>query len=337
MIERRIMEVCGTHTMSVYRHGLKKLLPEGFCLISGPGCPVCVTPAALLARALALSRRPGFIITSFGDMLRVPLHGDSLLKARDEGADVRLVLSPLEALEIAAREQAREVVFLAVGFETTAPLAAATLQMAMERGIKNFSVLNVHRTMPEALRAVLTDSPRIDGLLLPGHVSAVTGADYFGFVPRELAKPAVVAGFEPGEIMVALKLLIAQLDKGECCLQNAYPQAVRAKPAPAWAVLNEVFEPADALWRGLGRIENSGLALRPAYAGFDAEKRFGLADISEEENPACCCGEVLRGAMRPRECLLFGRSCSPESPEGACMVSSEGACAAVYRYEGNES
>lgn len=329
-----IMEVCGTHTVSVYRYGLKQLLPPNLSLISGPGCPVCVTPALLLEQALTLARDYGVIITSFGDMLRVPLGGDSLLKAREQGADVRLVTSPLEALNIALQEPMRQVVFLAVGFETTAPLTASTLQLAAEQNADNFSILCAHRTMPQALRALLGESTQINGLLIPGHVAAVTGADYFDFVAGGLGKPAVVAGFEPLDIMEALLKLVEQLAAGECRLENAYTQVVAQQAnSSAWAALNQVFEPADALWRGLGMIPGSGLKLRKAYAAFDVCRRFDLADTRAQDNPACRCGEVLRGLLHPRECPLFGRVCSPDSPEGACMVSSEGACAAAYKYK----
>jgi len=333
----RFMEVCGTHTMSVYRHGLKKLLPANVELISGPGCPVCVTPAALTAQALAWARQPGVTLVSFGDMLRVPVARDSLLQARAEGCDVRMVISPLEALQIAEQEPRQQVIFFAVGFETTAPLSAATILQAAQQRLKNFSLFSAHRLMPPALRRLLRDGPHLDGLLLPGHVSAVSGADYFAFVPEELALPAVVAGFEPAEILSALLMLAHQAAARVCRLENAYSGVVRPEPSPtAWAALQQAFLPADAYWRGLGEIAGSGLAIRPAYAAYDAAIRFGLPEaglMEIAENPACCCGLVLRGEMKPSACPLFGAVCSPEDPQGACMVSSEGACAAVYRYE----
>jgi hydrogenase expression/formation protein HypD len=334
----RFMEVCGTHTMSVYRHGLKKLLPANVDLVSGPGCPVCVTPAALVAQALALARLPEVIMTSFGDMLRVPLGGDSLLKARGQGCAVELATSPLEALETAAREPDRQVVFFGVGFETTAPLSAATLRLAAGRGVANFSLLSAHRLMPPALRSLLAAGPRIDGLLLPGHVAAVSGADYFAFVPLELGLAAVVAGFTPEDILTALIALARQALAGECRLENAYPRAVRPGPnSTAWALMEQVFTPIDACWRGLGEIAESGLALSPAYASYDALARFGVSATAVAENPACRCGEVLRGELKPQKCPLFARACHPDDPQGACMVSSEGACAAAYRYGGLEA
>ena len=326
-----IMEVCGTHTMSVHRYGLKKLLPPKLKLISGPGCPVCVTPAPLLAQALALARQPGFIIASFGDMLRVPLAGDSLLKAREQGADIRLVTSPLEALDIAKRAPLRQVVYFAVGFETTAPLTASTLLLAAEQGVDNFFILCAHRTMPQALRQLLRLSPHISALLCPGHVATVTAAAYFDFVPAELNKPAVVAGFEPLDIMEALLLLTEQLAAGVCRLDNAYARAVQQQAInPAWLVLEQVFEPADALWRGLGSIAGSGLELKPAYAAYDVLRRFEIAAISAEDDSACRCGEVLSGQIQPQECPLFGHICNPQHPAGACMVSSEGACGIMH-------
>jgi len=327
-----IMEVCGTHTMSVHRYGLKKLLPANLKLISGPGCPVCVTPAPLLAQALALARQPGLTIASFGDMLRVPLCGDSLLKAREEGADIRLVTSPLEALAIARREPLRQVVYFAVGFETTAPLTASTLQLTAEQGVDNFFILCAHRTMPQALRQLLRVSPQINGLLCPGHVATVSGAAYFDFIPAELGKPAVVAGFEPLDIMEALLMLTEQLAANECRLENAYARAVRQQAVnPAWLVMEQVFEPADALWRGLGQIAGSGLELKAAYTSYDALRHFAIAASTAADDPACRCGEVLSGQIQPRECPLFGNLCNPEHPAGACMVSSEGACGIEFR------
>ena len=323
----RFMEVCGTHTMSVYRHGLKKLLPANVELISGPGCPVCVTPAPLLGKALSIAREPGVIMASFGDMLRVPLAGESLLKARGSGCDVRLVTSPLDALTIAAANPGKQVVFFAVGFETTAPLSAATVQEAAKRGLNNFFVLSAHRLMPPALNQLLAANPRIDGLLLPGHVAAVSGAEYFAFVPRELGLPAVVAGFEAADIMRALTALARQKAAGECRLENAYPRAVRPGPNPtAWSIMEQVFTPADAHWRGLGAIADSGLALNSVYTAYDALNRFPVAEAKIEENPSCRCGEVLRGELNPAQCPLFATACNPKTPQGACMVSSEGAC-----------
>ncbi|MCL1816395.1 MAG: hydrogenase formation protein HypD [Clostridiales bacterium] len=331
----RFLEVCGTHTMSVYRHGLKALLPPNVELISGPGCPVCVTPASLLAQALAIAGLPNIAICSFGDMLRVPIAGDSLLKASERGCDIRLVTSPLEALEIAIAKPSQEVVFLAVGFETTAPLSAVTVRLAEQRRIKNFSLFSAHRLMPPALRCLLSYDPQIDGLLLPGHVATISGADYFAFVPQELGLPAVVAGFEPADIMAALLALATQVAKGKCRLENAYPRAVQQKPNPtAWAAMEQVFTSIKATWRGLGEIEASGLSLRPAYADFDTLCRFDIPPGEAAENPACRCGDILRGELKPTDCPLFAKQCHPGDPQGACMVSSEGACAAAYRYRG---
>jgi hydrogenase expression/formation protein HypD len=323
----RFMEVCGTHTMSVYRHGLKKLLPANVELISGPGCPVCVTPPALLAQALTIARQPGVVMTAFGDMLRVPINGDSLLKAGEEGYNIKLVTSPLEALEIAKQAPEKQVVFFAVGFETTAPLSAATIRLAAQQGITNFSLLSAHRLMPPALRQLFSNGSPIDGLLLPGHVAAVSGADYFAFVPKELGLPAVVAGFEPAEIMTALLALAYQAAKNECRLENAYPHVVRPEAnQTAWAVMNQVFTSVNANWRGLGEIANSGLVLSKAYATYDALNRFNPPTTEAKENPACRCGDVLRGELTPQDCPLFASVCNPDNPQGACMVSAEGTC-----------
>lgn len=331
-----IMEVCGTHTMSIARYGLRGLLPPSIRLVSGPGCPVCVTDSSLISAALAIAAQPGVIFTSFGDMLRVPAGENSLLAVRDQGADVRLVLSPLDALALAEQNGDKEIVFFAVGFETTAPLTAATLRLAAERKIENFSVIPAHKTMPAALRSLLAASKRIDALLCPGHVAAITGARAFSFVPRELGKPAAVAGFGAAEIMRAVLALARLSSRGEIKLLNCYPHAVRAQGnATALAMLDEVFAPTDATWRGLGVIQESGLGLRDGYARFDALSRFAEAVAAApraQDNPACCCGSVLRGEAAPGDCPLFARACTPGRPAGACMVSSEGACAAAYRY-----
>lgn len=333
-----IMEVCGTHTASIHRFGLKKLLPPNLRLVSGPGCPVCVTPTPVLARALTLARQRDVVVASFGDMLRVPLGRDSLLQAKDEGAQVRLVTSPLDALELARQQPRQDVVFVGVGFETTAPLTAVTLQIAAEQGIANFYVLSAHRTMPQAIRALLSGESGIDALLCPGHVAAVTGAEYFDFIAQELAKPAAVAGFEPLDLVEAILALVCQLAAGECRLDNCYSRAVRGQASlHAMQALRDVYEPVDAEWRGLGLIAGSGLALNTRYAAWDAEQRFDLDWPQVSDNPACCCGQVLTAQIEPTACPLFGRTCLPQTPQGACMVSAEGNCAAVYRYQGREN
>lgn len=331
-----VMEVCGTHTMSIARYGLRGLLPPELSLVSGPGCPVCVTDGSLLSAALALAARPGLIMTSFGDMLRVPAGSRSLRSQKDAGADVRLVLSPLEALAIARDNPTKQVVFLAVGFETTAPLTASTLELARGDNVSNFAVLCGHKTMPAALRALLGRGCQVNGLLCPGHVAAVTGAESFAFVPRELGLGAAICGFSPTEILLALLKLVQRQEAGERALDNCYQRAVRPQGnRRALQVLAEVFAPCDALWRGLGLIPGSGLALREEYADFDASRRFASVIREAElyaDDPACCCGQVLRGSMRPQQCPLFATVCTPQQPCGACMVSSEGSCAAAWRY-----
>jgi len=331
-----IMEVCGTHTMSIARYGISSLLPPELRLISGPGCPVCVTDSSLIGAALAIAGLPDVIFTSFGDMLRVPAGKNSLQRCRDLGADIRIVLSPLDALELARQHPGKQVVFFAVGFETTAPLTAATLARAEALGVDNFSVIPGHKTMPEALRALLAQADKIGGLLCPGHVAAMVGAEAFRFIPAELGKPAAVAGFEPVDILLGVEALADMADQGKAKLANCYPRAVRqAGNQRALALLDQVFQPADAVWRGLGPIPKSGLSLRPRYERYDALSRFSGEIAGRElaaDHPGCCCGQVLRGELQPEECPLFARACTPGSPSGACMVSSEGSCAAAYKY-----
>ena len=332
-----VMEVCGTHTHSVARSGLKQLLPPNLRLISGPGCPVCVTDDAVLSRALRLAREPNVTLLSFGDMLRVPVAGgDSLLKAKERGADVRLATSPMDALSLAKHEPARQVVWLAVGFETTAPLTAAMLLRAQAERVPNLSVLCAHKTMPAALRSLLRGNARVDALLCPGHVAVITGAEAFRFVPDELGLPAAVAGFEPAAILRALLEIARMRAGGVVDLRNAYQAAVTARGnEAAQAIAARVLAPCDAVWRGLCCIPGSGLRLRSAFADFDAARRFSLPDEPPAPaNPLCACPAILRGEREPSDCPLFGRACQPQSPVGPCMVSSEGACAAAYRYGG---
>ncbi len=333
----KLMEVCGTHTMSIARAGIKSLLPEGTELLSGPGCPVCVTPAAAIDAVLALTSEPGVIVASYGDMLRVPgsRPGDSLARRRALGARVELVYSPVDAVEIARQNPEKEVVFLGVGFETTAPGTAAAVLTAREQGIGNFSVWSMLKTVEPALRALLRQEDfAVQGFLCPGHVATIIGAEAFRFLPEEYRIPAVVGGFEPEEILRALYLLLRQLAEGEPRLENAYPRAVSAAGNRlAQRVMETCFEPRRDLWRGLGEIEGSGLGWREEFASFDAEKKFDLR-IEHTEGPAGCrCGDVICGRCRPENCPLFGKRCTPEDPVGPCMVSSEGACAAAYKYQ----
>ena len=328
-----VMEVCGTHTMAIARYGLRELLPPGLRLISGPGCPVCVTAMHDLDRVIALARLPQVTMVTFGDLLRVPASRSSLAAERAAGADVRVVYSPRDAVQMAAAEPEREVVFAGIGFETTAPTIAAALLEARQRRIGNFSVLSMHKTMPLPLRALLDlgETP-ISGFLLPGHVSVVTGTACYQFLAREYGVSGVVAGFEAQDVLLALLMLVRMREPG---IEIEYTRAVRPEGnVVAQRLLDEVFEPDDADWRGLGVIPGSGLRLRAAFADADAEQRFPVDPGPSLEPAGCRCGEVLRGVTDPAECALFGRRCTPQDPVGACMVSSEGACAARYRFRG---
>ncbi|MBN2203518.1 MAG: hydrogenase formation protein HypD [Thermoleophilia bacterium] len=327
------MEVCGTHTMAIARFGLRELLPESVRLVSGPGCPVCVTAHRDLDHIVALARLPEVTLVTFGDLVRVPASHSSLAAERAAGADVRVVYSPRDAVELAAAAPERQVVFAGIGFETTAPTVAAAVLEARQRGLDNFSVLSLHKTMPPPLRALLDlgETP-LQGFVLPGHVSVVTGLDCYRFLADEYGVGGVVTGFAAHDVLRALVQLL-RLD--EPAIANEYTRAVRPEGnAVARRVLDQVFEPGDADWRGLGVIPGSGLRFKDEFAAFDAARRFAV-DPGEALEPAGCrCGEVLRGVLDPAECALFGRRCTPEDPVGACMVSSEGACAARYRYRG---
>ena len=331
----KFMEICGGHTHTIYRHGIEHILPTSVELVHGPGCPVCVIPMGRVDDAISLAKEPGVIFTSFGDMMRVPGSQGNLLKAKAEGADVRFVYSPLDALRIAVDNPGRDVVFFAVGFETTAPSTAVTLLQARARGISNFRVFSNHVTIVPPLKVIL-GSPdlRLDGFLGPGHVSTVIGQRPYRFVAAEYGKPLVTAGFEPLDILQAIAMLLAQIREGRCEIENQYSRVVKEEGNPkALAVLQEVFEPREQFeWRGLGPIPGSALKLRPAFAEFDAELHYRLPGIRVADPKACQCGEVLKGAIKPWECKVFGTACTPETPIGTCMVSSEGACAAYYNF-----
>ncbi len=332
----RLMEVCGTHTMAIAKAGIKSVLPENVTLLSGPGCPVCVTPAEEIDAVLALAMEPGVILTSYGDMLRVPgsRPGDSLLRRRALGARVEIVYSPMDAVELAARNPDKEVVFLGVGFETTAPGTAAAVLNARERGIRNFTLWSILKTVEPALRALIAaEGFSVDGFLCPGHVATVIGAEGFAFLPRDYGLPAVVGGFEAEDILLAVYLLLRQLTDGTPKLQNAYPRAVSQRGnVLAQEMIARCFEPCADSWRGLGTIPASGLRLREELRDFDARARFAVSVSSEPAPTACRCGEVICGRIAPEGCPLFGKRCTPEDPVGPCMVSSEGACAAAYKY-----
>lgn len=330
----RLMEVCGTHTMVAFRSGLRRLLPPDVSLVSGPGCPVCVTPPGLIDAAVELGRMPEVTIASFGDMVRVPGSSSSLEQARAEGVDVRVVYSAADALRLARERPERMVVFVAVGFETTAPTVALTVEAAQRSRAEGFLVLVAHKTMPGAMAALVDgDEIRIDGFLCPGHVSVVTGASIFSFLAKEHGVPCVVAGFEPEDILKGIDMLLAQIEQGRSEIEIEYERAVTWEGnRAAQAAVFRVFAPCDSEWRGLGVIPGSGLGLRPEFARFNAVERLGVEVRSGDSPAGCRCGDVLRGAITPTECALFGTACSPRRPLGPCMVSSEGACAAFARY-----
>jgi hydrogenase expression/formation protein HypD len=330
----RFMEVCGTHTVAIARSGLKRLLPPGVGLISGPGCPVCVTAQADIDAAISLARRPGLIVATFGDMLRVPGSGGSLAQERARGADVRVLYSPWETLKVAAENPSRPTVFLAVGFETTAPLIAAAVREAERLGLGNLSFLLMHKLLPPVMRVLLEGPVHIDGFLMPGHVCAILGVEPFRFLGERYHLPGVVAGFEPEDVLLSLWMLQRQRREGRAEMEIEYRRVVRPEGnRAAQRVLDEVFRPAPARWRGIGWIDGSGLSLRPPFDRFDARLRFDLPDGDVPEPPGCACGGVLRGSCSPAQCALFSSFCTPDNPVGPCMVSSEGSCAAAYRYE----
>jgi len=330
----RLMEICGTHTMAIFRHGIRSLLPDHIELVSGPGCPVCVTSMDDIDRCVKLAREPGVIVTTFGDMLRVPGSGDSLQRQAGRGADVRMVYSSLDALRIAGENPDRRVVFLGIGFETTSPTVAAAVRTARDRGMINFSVLSAHKLLPPAMEALVSAGDlRIDGFLCPGHVSTIIGTASYEDVASRFGIPCVVAGFEPVDILQSILMLVRRIENGEACAEIQYTRAVSPEGNPAaLGLINEVFQPCDSTWRGLGSIPLSGLALRKEFAAHDAGALFDL-DIPPAREPAGCrCADVLKGTIRPPECPLFRKACTPRSPVGACMVSAEGTCAAYFKY-----
>jgi hydrogenase expression/formation protein HypD len=327
------MEVCGGHTAAIHRFGIPSLLPPAIRLVSGPGCPVCVTGVDYIDKAVAYSRLDNIIICTFGDLMKVPGTGSSLEKERADGADVRLVLSCLDALEIAEHNPGKTVIFLAIGFETTAPGSAVTILRAREKGIRNFRLLAAHKVMPPAMKALVTGESKLDGFICPGHVAAITGSMAFEFLPGDFGLACVVTGFEPTDILLSVLMLVKQVNSGKPAVEIEYSRAVtRLGNSIAQERLSRVFEPCDASWRGLGMIPGSGLRLRSDFEEFDAEITFPLDITLREENRSCICGRILKGLNTPVDCKLFGTSCTPESPAGACMVSAEGACNVYYRY-----
>ena len=338
--ETRLMEVCGTHTMAIAKSGIKSMLPEKVKLLSGPGCPVCVTPPQVIDAVLELAMDPEITIATYGDMVRVPgsRPGDSLQRRRALGAKLLVVYSPVDAVEYAKENPDREVVFLGVGFETTAPGTAAAVLTAKEEKVKNFSVLSMLKTVEPALRALMkTEDFKVQGFLCPGHVGTIIGEKGFAFLPAEYQMPAVIAGFEPEDILLSVYLLLRQIAEGRPRVENQYKRAVSPKGnVLAQNMIGRCLEPRADLWRGLGRIENSGLGFRAEFSDFDAEKKFSIRYGEETGPSACRCGDVICGRISPSRCPMFGKRCTPEDPVGPCMVSSEGACAAAYKYQSVE-
>ncbi len=333
----RFMEVCGTHTVAIFRSGIRQILPDNVELVSGPGCPVCVTNDDYIDKAIAYSRRENFIVATFGDMLKVPGSRSSLAAAVAEGADVRIVYSPLDCLKLAQENSDRKIIFLAVGFETTAPTQAATVLAARAQGIKNLFMLSAQKLVPPALRFLLNDATiKVDGFLLPGHVAVIIGANAFKFLETDFQIPSAIGGFEAEEILIALESLLEQIDGGKAIVTNNYQSVVKAEGnVAAQKILAQVYKATDVEWRGIGTIKNSGLKMRDEFADFDIERVAPIEIERVEKKSACRCGEVLRGLVNPTECPLFGKACQPLHAVGACMVSVEGVCAVWYKYGGN--
>jgi hydrogenase expression/formation protein HypD len=330
----KLMEVCGTHTVEIFRHGIRDVIPKSITLLSGPGCPVCVTSVRDVDAAIALARMTGVVLATFGDMMRVPGGRESMLEARSEGADIRVLYSPLDALKLAQQEKNKQVVFFATGFETTSPLIAGTLAHAEQAGTKNFTVYAAHKLVPPALKALL-DSPDVlvDGFILPGHVSTIIGRKPYEFIAAQYDKPSVITGFEAKEIIEGVLMIVRQIARKKASVEIQYRSVVREEGNPrAVELLEQYFEPSDAYWRGIGVIPGSGLRLRDAYACFDANKKFNPPVSDAKEPELCSCGDILRGVKLPTACALFGTGCTPENPIGPCMVSTEGSCAAYYKY-----
>ena len=334
-----LMEFCGGHTHAILRYGIRQLVPRTVQMRSGPGCPVCVTATADLDRAIGLARLPNVIITTFGDMLRVPGSYSSLQEAKAAGADVRVVYSTTDALEIAGANPGRPVVFIGIGFETTAPTTAASILKAQQHGIDNFHILSLNKLTPPVMKALLDSGElRLDGIVCPGHVSVIIGSHPYQFIPREYGVACVISGFEPLDILLCIDRLVEQIEANEPKVEIAYARGVKPEGNEiARQLMEQVFEVADANWRGIGTVPASGLKIRKAYQQFDAEKAFPVNTGPPRETEGCRCGDIIRGSATPPECRLFRTVCTPESPIGPCMVSGEGACAAYYQYGGGEN
>ena len=330
----RLMEFCGGHTVAIFKYGIRQALPPNIELVSGPGCPVCVTATSDIDKAIALAMVPGVIIASFGDMLRVPGSRASLQQARAAGADVRIVYSTLDALKIAQENPSKTVAFIGVGFETTAPTIAASVLQAKEQKIKNYRILSLHKLCPPVIKTILdAGEVKLNGLICPGHVSAVTGSNAWEFVARDYGIPCVVAGFEPTDILQCVDMLVTQVENRQSKVEIAYKRGVTPEGnLQAQKIMQQVFEPCPANWRGMGKVPDSGLKLRQKFADYDAEVAFDIKPEPAIEPKGCICGEILRGVKTPADCRLFRKICTPENPVGPCMVSSEGSCSAYYLY-----
>jgi hydrogenase expression/formation protein HypD len=330
----RVMEVCGTHTMAIFRNGLRSILPPGMELVSGPGCPVCVTSASYIDAFISIASLPNVRVAIFGDLFRVPGTTGSLAESSSKGAKVNIVYSPMDALALAEQHPEEKIVFLGVGFETTTPTIAATIMAAHTKGIQNFMVFSTQKTMPAPMKLLLSDPElKIDGLLCPGHVSSITGAAIWEPFARDYHLACVVGGFETADLLKSLILIARQINSGKPQVENVYPRAVSWEGnVRARKMVEEIFEPADMDWRGLGVIPGSGLAIRRRYDAYNAEKRLEITLPVAQEPKGCLCGEILKGRKNPKECPLFAKRCTPANPIGPCMVSSEGTCAAYYKY-----
>jgi len=331
--EIALMEVCGGHTMSIHKFGIPSLLPPNIHLLSGPGCPVCVTSKKYIDIAVHLSRQPKVIITTYGDLIRVPGSDGTLDMSKAAGNDIRIVYSTIDALQIARENPDKKVVFLGIGFETTAPGTAAAIINAHREGLLNFYVHSSHKIMPPAMEALITEGVKIDGYICPGHVSAITGSAIYEFIPQKYKLGCVIAGFEPTDMLQSILMLVNQIEQNNTKVEIQYKRAVKPEGnLIAKAMLEEVFEIGDEWWRGFGIIPKSGMAIREKYKQFDVAAHFDCKVPEPSEDKGCCCGEILKGLKKPTDCKLFRKVCTPENPIGACMVSNEGACAAYYRY-----
>lgn len=329
-----IMEVCGTHTMAIHRHGIPSLLPPNVRLISGPGCPVCVTSNEYIDKAIAYARHPDCILATFGDMLRVPGSSTSLAKVRAEGGSVQFLYSPRDALKLAASTPGKNVVFFGIGFETTAPTIAATVLEAEEMGLENFFLIPAMKVIPETLKVLVSSTElKLDGFLLPGHLSVITGTGIYEFLAREHRLACAVSGFEALDILTSISMIVDQIKNNAPAVENQYSRVVKPEGnVKAQKILSSVFEVVESSWRGIGVIPASGLRLRESYRRFDAKARIPVSQEETRESPGCICGMILRGLRKPPECPLYGKRCTPETPVGACMVSTEGTCAAYFKY-----